>query len=87
MRHGGRPSVPVWVELICTHCAAHGPGRFVRGSAAYVEELTAMGRAEGWVFKHREVFCCKEHAAAYIKRQLAKRAAALRMITERMGVS
>lgn len=67
-----RPSVPVWVELICTQCAKPGVGRFVRDGRNFRDNLVRNARAEGWVFKHREVFCCQEHADAYAERQKEK---------------
>lgn len=70
-----RPSVPFWVELICTQCAKPGVGRFVRSGRNFRDQLVRNARTEGWVFKHREVFCSEQHAATWLERQQQKKAA------------
>jgi hypothetical protein len=57
-------STPVWVELVCAHCAKTDIGRWSHNGQIPVRELKAEARKRGWLFKHNEVFCsddCETH--------------------------
>jgi hypothetical protein len=67
-----RPSIPVWIELLCADCCQPSPGQFLRKADLFGQakrDLVSVARGEGWVFKHNEAFCCAEHAANYERRQ------------------
>lgn len=67
-----RPSVPVWMELVCGECAQQFPGQFVRrmdlGAGKAKAAMIDQALDEGWVRAHNEIFCCQAHANKYTER-------------------
>jgi hypothetical protein len=52
------PKMPIWTELVCRHCATTGCGQFIDGQRDRTK-LRKQALAEGWLFAHDDVFCCK----------------------------
>jgi hypothetical protein len=58
-------TTPVWVELVCADCAKADIGQWVFNGQVPIRKLRQTARSQGWLFKHKEVFCSDDCLAAY----------------------
>lgn len=58
------PKMPLWTELVCRYCAGTGCGQFTSGQRNR-DKLRKRALAEGWLFKHDDVFCSKRCLQGY----------------------